>query len=70
MDWKEEKITNRKDRILFGSAVAALGGKIGDTGTEARKKLNKIGITDGINELKKGLENIIEMKDLIFLRKG
>ena len=69
-EWIERrKITIRKDRILFGSAVAALGEKIGDTGTEARKKLNKIGITDGINELKKGLEKYYRDERFDILKK-
>lgn len=56
-EWIERrKITGRKDRIFFGSAVAALGEKIGDAGTDARAKLKKIGITDGISELKNSLE--------------
>ena len=56
-EWIERRnITNRKDRIFFGSAIASMGEKIGDAGIDARAKLKKIGITDGISELKNSLE--------------
>lgn len=69
-EWIEKrKITNRKDRILFGSAIAALGEKIGNSGIDAREKLNKIGITDGISDLKHSLEKYYQNERFDVLKK-
>ena len=69
-EWIEKrKITNRKDRIFFGSAIAALGDKMGDAGADAKAKLNKIGITDGISELKNSLEKYYKDERFDILKK-
>ena len=69
-EWTERrKITNRKDRIFFGSAIASLGEKMGDAGVDAKAKLNKIGITDGISELKNSLENYYKDERFDILKK-
>lgn len=69
-EWTERrKITNRKDRIFFGSAIASLGEKMGDAGVDAKAKLNKIGITDGIGELKNSLEKYYKDERFDILKK-
>ncbi len=69
-EWIERrKITNRRDRIFFGSAIASLGEKIGDAGTDAKAKINKIGITDGISELKNSLEKYYKDERFDILKK-
>lgn len=69
-EWIERrKITNRRDRIFFGSAIASLGEKIGDAGNDAKVKINKIGITDGISELKNSLEKYYKDERFDILKK-
>lgn len=71
--WKEwieiRKIMDRKDRIIFGSAIAYLGEKLGKVGLDARAKMDELGMPYGVDELKKELEKYYEKERFVVLKK-
>ncbi len=71
--WKEwietRKIMDRKDRIIFGSAIAYLGEKLGKVGLDARAKMDELKMPYGIDEIKKELERYYEKERFVVLKK-
>lgn len=71
--WKEwieiRKIMDRKDRIIFGSAIAYLGEKLGKVGLDARAKMDELEMPYGVDELKKELEKYYEKERFVVLKK-
>ena len=71
--WKEwietRKIMDRKDRIIFGSAIAYLGERLGKVGLDARAKMDELKMPYGIDEIKKELERYYEKERFVVLKK-
>lgn len=69
-EWIEtRKIMDRKDRIIFGSAIAYLGERLGKVGLDARAKMDELKMPYGIDEIKKELERYYEKERFVVLKK-